>query len=162
MKRIIVYTFCLLSLCSCVSIGIGASKPKPSKDITFQKPSNAFQDVSADNVDRAWRNSKNGNSISYFSDCSDKSDPSLESLQTGILQGVYDLNFEKRESIDYNGRAALHTIADGKVDGVETKLEFYVFKKNSCIFILNYVGVKSRFSENEKDFAQFAKGFKVK
>lgn len=161
MKRIGIYTICLLLLCSCVSIDIGSSKPTPSKDITFQKPASSFREVSIDNVDRAWRNNSNGNSISFFSDCSDKSDPSLESLQTGILQGVYDLRFEKRESIDFNGRAALHSVADGKVDGVETKLEFYIFKKNSCIFILNYVGVKSRFSENERDFAQFAKGFKV-
>lgn len=162
MKRIVFFAANLLVLCSCVSIDIGSSKPVPSKDITFATPAAVFKETDVPHVDKAWRNNKNGNSISFFSDCSDKSDPSLDSLQTGILQGVQDLRFEKHEEVDYNGRAALHSVVDGKVDGVATKLEFMVFKKNSCIFILNYVGVKARFAENEKDFAQFMKGFKVK
>lgn len=161
MKRLITYAISSLTLCSCISIGLGPSKPTPSKDISFQKPSSAFQEVDVANVDHAWRNNKNGNSISYFSDCTDKTDPSLQSLQTGILQGVQDIKFEKQDSIEYNGRAALASVVVGRVDGVETKLSFIVFKKNSCIFILNYVGVKNYFHENEKDFIQFTKGFKV-
>jgi hypothetical protein len=112
-------------------------------------------------VDAAWKNPKNGNVISYLSDCQDPNDPPLEQIVAGVLGALTDLKYENEESPMVQGRESRRVLASGKVDGVPTEIDLLAFKRNQCIYILTYLGVKKTFSENHRDFGQFIEGFKA-
>ncbi len=68
-------------LSGCVSIDIGAKHMERASGVKFTQPSAPFEKSSASSVDAIWRNPKNGNAISYLSDCGDNSDPSLANIE---------------------------------------------------------------------------------
>lgn len=150
-----------LSLClsGCVSVNLGGGTPTKADDVKFDAPASPFQKANVKFVDEAWRNNNNGNSISYLSDCQSGSDPSLESLKTSALSDIQNVEIIKESEETFNGRAALRTHARGKIDGIISDMEFLIFKKNGCIYFLNYVGVKDKFSENRIVFDQFIQRF---
>jgi hypothetical protein len=51
--------------------------------------------------------------------------------------------------------------AAGKVDGVPTEIDLLAFKRNHCIYILSYVGVKKAFTEDRSAFTKFIEGFRA-
>ncbi len=146
----------------CVSLALNDTKVVRSKSVQFVPPSSiSFFEVAPDHLDHLWKNPKNGNSISYLSDCSDPTDPDLDSIEQGVLHNVERLKILSHDDITYNDREALHSRARGRVDGVETQMEMMVFKKNGCIYVLNYVGVAKEFEQNAKDFAEFLDQFRA-
>jgi len=150
-----------IGLNSCVSVGISGGKISRAKAVQARPPGFPFQDAEGDTLDHIWKNPRNGNSISYLSECTDTADPDLETVQQGILRSVQKLQVVSSETIEFNDREALHTHARGKVDGVSTDMELLIFKKNGCIYTLNYVGVSRHFESNQKNFAEFLKTFKA-
>lgn len=148
-------------LTNCVSVGLSGGKVARAKSVQARPPGAPFQDADGENLDHVWKNPRNGNSISYLSECTDTTDPDLETVQQGILRSVQKLQIISSDTIEYNDREALHTHARGKVDGVGTDMELLIFKKNGCIYTLNYVGVSKHFDSNQKTFAEFIKTFKA-
>ena len=132
---------------------------KRAVGVRFAEPAPPFKRENRSEVDAAWKNPRNGNAISYLSDCKDESDPPLEQIVQGVLSGVSHLQYELNEDSEVQGREARHVVAHGKVDGVSTQTELIVFKRNQCIYILGYVGVKKSFNENRSAFKNFVQGF---
>ncbi len=153
--RILLRTFLFFSMVGCVSVGISDTKIERARAVHFRAPTSPYAEVAHGNLDRLWKNSSNGNTISYLSECSETNDPDLVAVQTGILRGVSQLNILKSDTITYNDREALHTVATGKVDGVATTMELMIFKKNGCLYTLNYVGLASHFNKDQKIFNDF-------
>jgi hypothetical protein len=145
----------------CVSVGLNDTKIQRSTKVSYAAPSGAFVAKPSDTLDRLWENTVNGNSISFMSDCSDPSDPNLETIQQGILHGVEHLKILSSETITYNDREALRSHTSGKVDGVDTEMDLIVFKKNNCIYTLNYVGVKPQFEDDKAVFGRFLDRFRA-
>lgn len=150
-----------LVLPACVSVSLGQRQVKRAAGVSFSEPTKPFARDSRSDVDGAWKNPKNGNLISFLTDCQDESDPSLDSIVQGTLTGVSALKFEKTDSPTVQGREGRRTLASGKVDGVPTQVDLLVFKRDSCIYILSYVGVQSSFAENHAQFDRFISGFKA-
>lgn len=145
----------------CVTVNLGEGKSQKADGVELKAPAKPFESQSRDDVDSAWKNRSNGNVISYLSDCKDPSDPPLDSIVQGVLSGLSEMKIETSAKPTVQGREARRTTAQGKVDGVPTHVELLVFKRNNCIFILNYAGVSSAFPDNKADFQRFVEGFKA-
>jgi hypothetical protein len=150
-------------LCSgCVTVNLGnTNKGKKAAGVSYKDPAGPFQKEAREDVDAAWKNPKNGNVISFLSDCKDPSDPPLEHIVQGVISGLTDLKVDSTDTAMYQGREARRVVAGGKVDGVPSAIDLLVFKRNMCIYILSYVGVKKAFAENRGDFEKFIEGFKA-
>lgn len=150
-----------LIVSGCVSIDINKNTVKRAENVEYKDPAGSFEEFSSETLDKGWRNTENGNAISFVSDCENPSDPSLDSIESGVLSGLTDVNhvLEKREM--YNGRAAKHSVVTGKVDGIPSQIELMVFKKNNCIFVLSYVALVNTYEANKGNFQKFLEGFKA-
>lgn len=135
------------------------TKIKKNSRVVYTPPDAPFEELDMPNIDKSWRSSADGSTISYLSDCNDLTDPSLQSLFTGVTSMIENVSIIESAEIKFNDRAALHTTLDGTVDGVTTRFELLLFKKNNCNYILTYAAVTSEFGKNQKAFQKFSKGF---
>ncbi len=148
-------------LTGCVSLDFKKVSGLKSQEAKWVNPSPPFQKVETEQLDQKWSNKKNGNIISFLSDCENPTDPSLENIFKGITSEIENTAIIHSGEVDYNARKALHSVVEGQVDGVATRFELMIFKKNNCTYILTYAAAAGSFSENQRDFANFVKGFKV-
>lgn len=158
---IFISSLAALMLTSCVSVNVGSGKVEKSKNVEYQNPTSPFSSVRMDGADEAWQSNKTGNTISFISECGPAADVSLQSIQTDSLSGLTEKEIHSAQNIDFNGRAALRTLAQGQTDGVVVEVDMLVFKKNGCTYTLSYLGVKKTFPSEQKYFDQFLKSFKA-
>lgn len=150
---------------SCVSIDISKTNQVRDNNIKLQAPDKPYQVVPLSSVDGAWRNTETGDSISYITECDNTADPSLDSIHKGILHGIENLRIVSSEYKKYNSRHALFTKVNGELDGIETQMQFVIFKKNQCIYVLTNISYMK--SENPsgttspRDFQMFLEKFEV-
>jgi hypothetical protein len=155
----VMFFFVVFALGGCVSVSLGGHSTKHASGVAVAAPKAPFKADSSPDVDAVWKDTKNGNLISYLSDCQDDSDPTLETVVQGALEGLSSLQYESNVESRFQEREARRVMATGKVDGVPTKVDLLVFKRNECIYILTYVGVVQSFSENHEQFEHFLQGF---
>lgn len=153
--------FAAIATSSCVTVNLGNSNGKKAEGVNLTAPSKPFVSDSRDDVDQAWKNPRNGNTISYLSDCNDPSDPPLDLIVQGVITGLTELKVYSQTSPTIEGREGRRVLAGGKVDGVPSKIDLLVFKRNSCIYILNYAGVDTSFHDDHGAFDSFVAGFKA-
>ena len=162
MKTAWMISLAILLLSGCVTVKLSnTANGKKAEGVNYREPSSPFKSDSRDDVDASWLNPNNGNAISFLSDCKDPSDPPLENIVAGVLSGLTGLKYESEDTPIQQGREARRVVATGKVDGVPSGIELLVFKRNTCIYILSYVGVKKSFNENRAEFGRFVEGFKA-
>lgn len=150
------------ALTACVSVNLGPSNTtKRASGVEYVEPGKPFSKKSIEDVDAAWKNEANGNSISYVSDCKDVTDPSLDQITGGLLGGLSGVKREIDEIVTIQGREGKRVLASGKVDGVPTHIDLLVFKRNQCIYILSYVGVSKAFATDRGAFNKFIEGFRA-
>lgn len=159
-KATLIFTTLLMGT-GCVTVKLGDVESQRANGVEFREPSSPFKRDKRDEVDAAFKNTRNGNVISYLSDCKDPSDPPLDNIIAGVLTGLTDLKIEQKETVQMLGREGRRVVAAGKVDGVPSAIDLLVFKRNQCIYILSYVGVKDAFPQNRVDFNRFIEGFRV-
>lgn len=157
----IFFMFISLLHASCVSVNIGSTKVRKAEGVHYSEPKAPFTQVSREEVDAAWRNSRTGNVISFLSDCQDPTDPPLDQIVKGVLSGLTNLDIKSNETLMVQGREGKRVLAQGRVDGVPSSIDLLVFKRNHCIYVLSYVGVDSAFEENRSEFNSFIKGFRA-
>jgi hypothetical protein len=133
----------------------------PAKDVQFQVPEKPFQEIKVLTADKAWLSAETGNTISFLSECNGNVDPTLEQLQNESLTVLDKLKILQAKNLEFNGREALRTEAQGEVDGVPVKMELLIFKKNNCNYTLSFGGVLKRFNTEKKYFDKFTESFKA-
>ena len=153
------FCFLMVACTSCVSVELGPKHPARAVGVRYTPPPKPFTKASADNVDEIWRNSKNGNAISFLSECNDPADPSLHGIEQGVLSGLYPYTYIAQDDITYESRAARRVQVKGIVDGVPSLVDLLVFKRNNCIYILSYVGLEQQHKRDQKSFEDFISGF---
>lgn len=159
-SSIMIFGFCLFSF-GCVTVDMGGGKAKSASHVKFEAPSSPFEKGNVSSGDQTWISKKTGNSISFISECERSVELSLEQLESDALNVMEKLKIEKSDRFQYNGREALKTLASGKVDGIDIKMQLVTFKKNNCNYNLSYVAVASRFDSESSYFEQFAKDFQA-
>lgn len=153
------YASLFFILSSCVSVNIGPKDGERSKGVRYAEPPPPYQSLRESQADGAWLNSRNGNSISYFSICNDPTDPPLEALSRDLFNELRELKELKRTVTVYNGREALNQEVEGKMDGILTRIHAVIFKKNSCTYTLSLIGVVRAFEEDRAVFEKFLREF---
>lgn len=158
-----VFLFTLLAFfTACVSVELPKkTQVVKSTEVTFVAPRSPFVSMESADLDQGWKNPQNGNSISFISECNSSVDPSLENIHNGVIKGIESVEVSKSEKINYNGRQALRSTVVGNVDGVASKIDFVILKKNGCTYVITYVALQSKFDENAAEFEKFVEGFKA-
>lgn len=151
----------MLGMGACVSVKLPSATGTPAKNVEFHTPEKPYQEIKVLTGDKAWLSSKTGNTISFLSDCNGTIDPTLQQLERESLAVFDKLMILQTKTIDFNGREALITQAQGEVDGVPVKTELIVFKKNNCNYTLSYGGVLKNFDTEKKYFDSFSESFKA-
>lgn len=149
------------ALASCVTVNLGGGKTTTAQGVSYSQPEKPFEEIKLKDADHAWQNKDNGNTISYLSTCNDPADPSLKAARGDFLASLNSLKIISESESEFNGREALATVAEGRVDGVLTKLELLLFKKNNCLYTLSYVALAKTFAENQEAYAKFSESFRA-
>lgn len=165
MKQIALTTAFLIApallLSACISVNIGPKGPEKSKNVVFTAPSAPYQPVKGVKADGAWQNPQNGNSISYLSTCNEQVEPTLESATDEMVSVLGETKQLSQKKLEFDGRDALDTEAEARVEGVSTKIRALVFKKNGCLYTLSLIGVAKNFAKGVEPFETFVKGFQA-
>ncbi len=162
LTRFISAFFLAISITACVSVNIGDSgQSQKSTTVQFKAPAAPFVVFKTDFVDSAFKNPRNGNSISFLSECNSAADPSLDTIHKGLISSIDRAESISKKIYQYNNREALRSTVSGYVDGVQSKFDLLVFKKNNCTYILSYVATEKNFSENLSVFETFTENFVV-
>ncbi|WP_413289013.1 hypothetical protein [Bdellovibrio sp. HCB337] len=159
--RNLIFCSAVFLLGACVSVKIPTGTGTPAKDVKYTDPGKPYEDIKVSSADKAWLSAKTGNTISFISDCNGTADPTLQQLEGEPLAVLDKLKILKSDNVTFNGREALHTQAQGEVDGVPVKTELVVFKKNNCNYTLSYGGLLKNFDDEAKVFDKFKESFKA-
>lgn len=127
---------------SCVSVNIGGGKTERSSGVGYTNPGGGFKPIKNERADFAWNNGSTGSTIAFQSTCGDTTDASLESIAEDLFNGFEQRKELRDERIPFDGREALSREVEGKVDGVMTRVQALIYKKNSCSYILTFVALK--------------------
>ncbi len=149
------------ALTSCVTVNLGGSKTKTAQGVSYNQPNKPFEEIKLKDADRAWQNKDNGNTVSFLSTCNDPADPSLQAARGDFLASLTGVRIVSESESEFNGREALTTVAEGRVDGVLTRLELMLFKKNNCLYTLSYVALAKAFNDNHAAYSEFSQSFKA-
>lgn len=159
--QFILFSLLSLHLSGCVTVDVGGDKAKTARHVKYEKPSAPFGNADKGTGDQTWISQKTGNSISFLSECERSVELNLEQLESDALSVLEKMKIERSEKIRYNGREALRTVAFGKVDGIEVKMQLLTFKKNNCNYSLSYGALVTKYELELSYFDQFINGFQA-
>lgn len=108
--------------------------------------------VASEGNDLAWVNQKTGHVLAMNATCADHADPGLDVLTTHLLFGFTDRELKARETKMIDGREALLSNYEAKLDGVPMEIDLAVLKKNDCVHDFMYVAPKGRAAEFKPAF----------
>lgn len=158
-KFITAITFLMLTGCVSVKIPTSAA-PEKAKNVSYKAPNAPFKSSNSASSDAMWVSSKTASTITYFTSCS-SSEPQLKTIRSTAFASLENTDISKEESILLNDREALKSNIEGKLEGVPVKIQFIVFKKNSCSYHLSYVSLKENFEKELEQFTVFVRNFKA-
>lgn len=108
----------------------------------------------------AFADHATGGAVEINAQCGkDADDVPLSALTKHLLIGYTERNFREEKLLPLDGREALHTVVDAKLDGVQVTLDAYVMKKDGCVYDLVYVAKPSTYEAAAAGFAAFVAGF---
>jgi hypothetical protein len=159
-------TACVLVLGGCRSGGFHDGVfTKPGVRYALPALDDGWKPVSVDDGDLAWLSATPGqplpHTIAVDSTCAASEDAPLDVLTNHLLMGFTErqrLN-EALEQLD--GREALHSRYDAKLDGVPVELEMVVMKKDGCVYDFVYTSPPGRGDEKRAAFRKLLIGFKT-
>ncbi len=146
---------------ACVSVNLSSPKFPKADNVKFKNPQGSFSKTeSENNLDALWISNQTKSTIGFYSICN-KNLPPLRNARSNSLNGIEGPEIIKEELIRFNGREALKSIIQGKLEGFLFKIESILFIKNSCLFEISYVSYKENFDQEHNEFQQFLQGFSV-
>ena len=150
----------LMSL-GCVSVEIGGPDQSRSEVVDLKEPETPFEARSADYVDRLWVNRLNGNAISYLSQCRESYEAPLQEIALEAVSQLAKTDCKEPQEMRFNRRTAIDLTCSGEVDGVLSSVRVVTFRKNHCLYILNFSGVARAFTQDQSRFQTFLDRFRV-
>jgi hypothetical protein len=150
----------ILIFTGCVSVKIAGTGGKSAKSqgVDYQAPASPFVESKLGSADRSWQNLKTGGSIGFHSAC-DTDTADLEVIQKDIEQELQSLKNISQTRKDYNGREALFSTVEGRVDGVSTRINSVIFRKNGCAYTLTLASLSKSFERDLPYFQKFLETF---
>jgi hypothetical protein len=101
-----------------------------------------------------------GGTIAVDTRChEDGGDVPLASLTQHLFLGFTDREILEQTVVPFDGREAMHTRLSAKLDGVPTKFDVWVMKKDDCVHDLYYLAAPAHFDRGVAAFERFVQGF---
>ncbi len=122
-------------------------------------PDSHWRQVGFAENDLAWVNTTTGHVISVNATCSDHGDAPLEVLTQHLLFGFSDREQLEQKLEQIDGREAMHSKYEAKLDGVESTIELIVLKKNGCVHDFSYISPRGRADQFQSTFDALIAGF---
>lgn len=113
----------------------------------------------ADN-DLAWVARDSGELLAMNATCEDHGDPPLEVLTQHLLIGFADHQLITQATEPLDGREALRSRYEAKLDGVPVELELVVLKKNGCVHDFTFVAPRGGGAAHRAEFDALVSGFR--
>jgi hypothetical protein len=108
----------------------------------------------------AFRNREFQSTISTDSFCDQAyDDSSLKMLTRHLFAGLQDTQVVREDAFSLDGRGALRSVVQAKLDGLPVTLDLVVVKKDWCLFDFHLVSAPERYSQAVSDFEKFYQGF---
>jgi hypothetical protein len=117
--------------------------------------------IEVDGGDLAFRDDAREASALLDVRCRRDDDTPLTALTAHLVMGTTDRTIDKQQIVPFDGREALHTLLDAKLDGVPMRYDIYVLKKDGCVHDIVYVAPPDRFDDGAAGFERFALGLHV-
>jgi hypothetical protein len=160
MKKNFAILFFISMIAGCVSVQIPTTPIEKAKNVSFKAPTSPFKSTKSPSSDQIWVSSKTASTISYFTSCS-SSEPALKAIRTNAFSSLDKVEVSKEETIQINDREGLKSNIEGTLEGVPVKIQFVVFKKNSCSYHLSYVALRENFDKELDHFSNFIQNFRA-
>jgi len=144
-------------LAGCISVNLTKEIPK-SKGLRVSPPSSPFREAALAAADQAWKSDATGSTISYFSECA-AAPTTPERLRDDALASLPAAKILESQTLEFDGREALRSQAEGKVEGIALRVSLLTYQKNSCRYTISYAARSSVFSQELGRFDDFLKGF---
>ena len=125
------------------------------------KLSSKWKQLEVDYLNLTFYNKENNAVIYVNGKCRASSDLPLTILRTHLLIGFKNKKILKSENLEIENRKALHSIVLASLDGVKRKVDYYILKKNGCLYDFVLISTIKSFDENQKEFQKILKKFKI-
>ena len=100
-----------------------------------------------------------GGTVHAGGDCDHPEDVPLDVLSNHLLIGFEDRKEVSRDPLVLDGRGALRTRVDARLDGVSVVLDVVVTRKDGCTYDLQLITGPAVYQERRPDFDRFVGGF---
>lgn len=131
------------------------------KDFAFRVVTipEGWQRIAVSNAALAFRD-PDGGTIAADTRChADGGDVPLASLTQHLFIGFTDREILEQTVVPFDGREAMHTLLQAKLDGVPKKFDVWVMKKDDCVHDLYYLAEPAHFDRGAAAFERFVQGF---
>jgi len=108
----------------------------------------------------AFRDEANHGTVMLHGRCGlDGDDAPLVSLTQHLFLQFTEREIRTQEVVPFDGREAMHTVLDAKLDGVAMSYDVWVLKKDGCVYDLLYLAPSASFAAGRDTFAVLVRGF---
>ena len=76
-----------------------------------------------------------------------------------MVRDFTEREIKKQETVPFDGREAMHTVLDAKLDGVAMSYDVWVLKKDGCVYDLLYLAPRASFARGRGKFELLVRGF---
>lgn len=159
--KILSFIFIFFAISACVSVDIKQKPGKKSDQFHMQEPTLPFEKMKTDYVDFAWKDQTSDSMISVYSECKESQTTNLLQIEREAMQSLSHSQIISTETIAYNERGSLLTVASGDIDGVPMKIKMLTISKNFCNYTLMYSAKEEQFNKLLKHFDKFLTDFHI-
>lgn len=149
----------LAFLAGCISVNLSQESLESADEVRFIPPGNPFEEIASKAADRSWRNPKNGNTITYVSECGDVGRVNLKEVAKTLMK-VQNLEVSSQTEVTHNGVKAVVSRGAQQDHSKTVAVELLTFKMNQCLFNLAYLGLEKDLTSNRSVFEKFKENFK--
>jgi hypothetical protein len=123
-------------------------------------PTGSWKPLEASHAALAYRNDASHATILINARCNlDGDDIPLQSLTQHLFLQFTERDIKTQEVVPFDGREAMHTIMDAKLDGIPMSYDVWVMKKDGCVYDLLYVAPPATFGGERSSFDDLVRGF---
>lgn len=158
-KTLTVASFFMLFFAGCISVNIAPESLSPAENPKYTKPSAPFVEVESSSADKTWRNPKNGNSITYVSECGEVKSLNLKQVAKTLLK-AQGIKIKSQNTILLNEIEAIESIGFRQTKDQVIQVELVTIRLKNCMFNLAYLGSEKALKEDESEFQKFKEKFK--
>ncbi len=132
------------------------------KDMTryrFGDPGPGWRRVSLADNDLAWVQDRSGHTLAVNSTCRDYHDVPLSALVRQQMMGFTQTERVEQREEPVDGRGALFTRWNARMDGVPVELGLWTLKKDGCIYDFTYTSPLGAYDAEAGALTRLVQGF---